>query len=417
MHLAFSSKSYLERGAQDPNKNHPPVELERAGSEEVPTQNKKVDADKSTSNGLGATINHGKSTTQLINASIKRKLPNDTIFYNKPFVYNESERNVRDLVVSPFTKRIKDYEMPDGLKVPSNLKSYDGLLDPDDHLMMFMGTMDVHKLPEPAWCRIFNITLCGAARFWYDNLSPESIDDKQNDAHQKRSTSKSTTQLINSSKKRKLPNDTIFYNKPFVYNESERNVRDLVASPFTKRIKDYEMPDGLKIPSNLKSYDGLLDPNDHLTMFMGTMDVHILPEPAWCRIFNITLCGAARFWYDNLSPESIDNFHQLWEKFRANFMQQRRFQKTQAEILGIRQKSEESLKDYLARFGKETLHMTDISDVMMIGAFISGLRPGRPFKDLIARPPTSLEDLYIHVNGCIRADEANNVNRLRDMKE
>ncbi|PWA74263.1 histone H3/CENP-A [Artemisia annua] len=142
------------------------------------------------------------------------------------------------------------------------------------------------------------------------------------------------------------------------------------------------MPDGLKVPSNLKSYDGLSDPDDHLTMFIGTMDVHKLPEPAWCRIFNITLCGAARFWYDNLAPDSIDDFYQddfyqLQDKFRANFMQQRRFQKTQAEILGIRQKSKESLKDYLARFGKETLHMKDRSDGMMIGAFISGLRPAR----------------------------------------
>lgn len=296
MYLAFSSKSYPKRGAQDPNNNHPLVELQRAGSKEVPTKNKKVDADKSTS----------------------------------------SER--------PLKKNYGD------------------------------------------------IVLKG---------------------QKEQRTSKSTTPLINASLKRKLANDTIF-NETFLYNESERSVRDLVASPFTKRIRDYEMPDGLKVPSNLKSYDGLSDPDDHLTMFMGTMDVHKLPEPAWCRIFNITLCGAARFWYDNLSPESIDGFHQLREKFRANFMQQRRFQKTQAEILGIRQKSEESLKEYLARFGKETLHMTDRSDAMMIGAFISGLRPGRLFKDLIARPPMSLEDLYIQVNGCIRADEANNANRLRD---
>ncbi|GJZ59911.1 hypothetical protein Tco_0615727 [Tanacetum coccineum] len=99
---AFSSKSYLERGAQDPNKNHPPVELERAGSEEVPTQNKKVDAEKRTSGERPLKKNYGdiilegqterrtsKSTTQLINASINRKLPNDTIFYNKPFEWKE----------------------------------------------------------------------------------------------------------------------------------------------------------------------------------------------------------------------------------------------------------------------------------------------------------------------------------------
>ncbi|GJX97851.1 hypothetical protein Tco_0353649 [Tanacetum coccineum] len=37
----------------------------------------------------------------------------------------------------------------DGLKVPANLKTYDGMSYPDDHLTVFMGTMDVHKLPEP----------------------------------------------------------------------------------------------------------------------------------------------------------------------------------------------------------------------------------------------------------------------------
>ncbi|GKC23328.1 hypothetical protein Tco_1025478 [Tanacetum coccineum] len=42
---------------------------------------------------------------------------------------------------------------------------YDGLSDPDDHLTVFMGTMDVHKLPEPAWCRFFHIMLSGFARF------------------------------------------------------------------------------------------------------------------------------------------------------------------------------------------------------------------------------------------------------------
>ncbi|GKD88498.1 hypothetical protein Tco_1364005 [Tanacetum coccineum] len=51
--------------------------------------------------------------------------------------------------------------------------------------------------------------------------------------------------------------------------------------------------------------------------------------------------------------------------------------KFKAEILGIRQRSDESLRDYLGSFGKETLHMTDRPDGMMTGDFISKLRPGR----------------------------------------
>ncbi|GJX61691.1 gag protein [Tanacetum coccineum] len=130
----------------------------------------------------------------------------------------------------------------------------------------------------------------------------------------------------------------------------------------------------------------LTDPDDHLTVFMGTMNVNKLPKPAWCRFFHITLCGAARFW----------------------------FQKTQAEILGIQQRPDESLKEYVARFSKETLHMADRSDIMVSRAFISGLRPGRLFKDLIAKPPTSLEDLFTQTPNFIRAKHANNENCLRE---
>lgn len=87
------------------------------------------------------------------------------MFYQETFVFTKLEKDVRDLVASPFTKRMRDYVMPDRLKVPANLRTYDGLSNPDDHLTVFMGTMDVHKLPEPAWCRFFHITLCGAVRF------------------------------------------------------------------------------------------------------------------------------------------------------------------------------------------------------------------------------------------------------------
>nr|GEY05087.1 reverse transcriptase domain-containing protein [Tanacetum cinerariifolium] len=62
------------------------------------------------------------------------------------------------------------------------------------------------------------------------------------------------------------------------------------------------------------------------------------------------------------------------------------------------------------------LHMTDRSDGIMTGAFISGLRPGRFFKDLIARPPASMEDLFTQAHNFIITDEANMENRLRDSK-
>ncbi|GJU92858.1 reverse transcriptase domain-containing protein [Tanacetum coccineum] len=154
------------------------------------------------------------------------------------------------------------------------------------------------------------------------------VESDNNDPSKNRGTI-GATPLTNTVKGKQAVNND-FYHEPFIFREPEKDVRDLIASPFTKRIRDYDMPDGINVPTNLRAYDGTTDPDDHLTVFMGTMDVHKLPEPAWCRFFHITLCGAARFWYDNLAPGSIDGFHQLRDKFRANFLQQRRFQKTQA---------------------------------------------------------------------------------------
>ncbi|GJR66280.1 gag protein [Tanacetum coccineum] len=73
------------------------------------------------------------------------------------------------------------------------------------------------------------------------------------------------------------------------------------------------------------------------------------------------LSGVARFW----SKPCYGKYNWLYKQ-RDTFFEpiytNRRFQKTQAGILRIRQHSNESLRDYLGRFGKETLYMTDHLD-------------------------------------------------------
>ncbi|GJY48055.1 hypothetical protein Tco_0438011 [Tanacetum coccineum] len=101
--------------------------------------------------------------------------------------------------------------------------------------------------------------------------------------------------------------------------------------------------------------------------------------------------------FENASGDPVKQFIvQNFEQINAMQISYNRedSKKIRRKFLGIRQCSDESLKDYLSGFRKETLHMTDRSDGMMIRAFISRLRRGRLFKDLIARPPKSMEDLF-----------------------
>nr|GEV14461.1 hypothetical protein [Tanacetum cinerariifolium] len=110
--------------------------------------------------------------------------------------------------------------------------------------------------------------------------------------------------------------------------------------------------------------------------------VHGNYERSQATRFHITLSGPAWFWYDNLLPGSINGFHELRDKFRENFLQQRRFQK---------KKKPKSLEFY-------------------------NIQTRRFFKDLTARPSVSMEDLFTQAHNFIRVDEANTENRPRDGK-
>nr|GEV34938.1 hypothetical protein [Tanacetum cinerariifolium] len=46
--------------------------------------------------------------------------------------------------------------------------------------------------------------------------------------------------------------------------------------------------------------------------------------PTWCHMFNSTLTGSTRVWFDDLPPESMNSYDDLKEAFLANFLQQKK---------------------------------------------------------------------------------------------
>nr|GEY18763.1 hypothetical protein [Tanacetum cinerariifolium] len=72
--------------------------------------------------------------------------------------------------------------------------------------------------------------------------------------------------------------------------------------------------------------------------------------PTWCHIFNSTLIGAARVWFDELPPESIYTYKEIKAAFLAYFMQQKKYVKDPIEIHNIKQKDGETIEDFTERF-------------------------------------------------------------------
>ncbi|GJY56804.1 reverse transcriptase domain-containing protein [Tanacetum coccineum] len=89
------------------------------------------------------------------------------------------------------------------------------------------------------------------------------------------------------------------------------------------------------MPNNVKTYDGTGDLEDHVKNFQAAARVERCAMPTWCHMFNSTIIGAARVWFDELPSESIDGYKDLKAAFLAYFMQQNKRMKGAPECMRI----------------------------------------------------------------------------------
>ncbi|GJV57826.1 reverse transcriptase domain-containing protein [Tanacetum coccineum] len=92
------------------------------------------------------------------------------------------------------------------------------------------------------------------------------------------------------------------------------------TDPFTPRIRYFDFPK-TRMPSHIKTYDGSEDPEDHLNIFQPAAKTERWAMPTWCHMFNYTLTGNARVWFDDLPKETIDSYDDLKKAFLENYLQ------------------------------------------------------------------------------------------------
>ncbi|GJQ94067.1 hypothetical protein Tco_0005206 [Tanacetum coccineum] len=90
--------------------------------------------------------------------------------------------------------------------------------------------------------------------------------------------------------------------------------------PFTPRIRYFDFSK-TRMPNHIKTYDGSEDPEDHLKIFQAAAKTERWVMPTWCHMFNSTLTGNVRVWFDDLPAESIDSYDDLKKAFLKNYLQ------------------------------------------------------------------------------------------------
>ncbi|GJR93005.1 reverse transcriptase domain-containing protein [Tanacetum coccineum] len=94
-------------------------------------------------------------------------------------------------------------------------------------------------------------------------------------------------------------------------------------------------------------------PEDHLKIFQTTAKTERWAMPTWCHMFNSTLTGNARVWFDDLPSESIDSYDDLKKAFLENYLQQKKCIKDPIELHNIKQQDGESTEDFVRRYKLE----------------------------------------------------------------
>ncbi|GJY73190.1 reverse transcriptase domain-containing protein [Tanacetum coccineum] len=186
----------------------------------------------------------------------------------------------------------------------------------------------------------------------YQSSRSRGIESASEKHHNKRVSSHKTEALSESegsavghwksrSKKQRSSIEDDDLSQPWVCEETD---------PFTPRICYFDLPKRTRMPSHVKRYDGSEDPEDHLKIFQAAAKVERWAMPTWCHMFNSTLTGSVRVWFDYLPPEFVDSYDDLKEAFLANFRQHKKCIKDPIEIHHIKQREGESMEDFMRRF-------------------------------------------------------------------
>ncbi|GJW53641.1 reverse transcriptase domain-containing protein [Tanacetum coccineum] len=164
------------------------------------------------------------------------------------------------------------------------------------------------------------------------------------------------------------------------YHSSRRDTKSSYQSSRSRAIKSASKKHHNKRTSSrrmeafhIKTYDGSEDPEDHLKIFQAAAKTERWAMPTWCHMFNSTLTGNARVWFDDLPQESINSYDDLKKAFLENYLQQKKCIKDLVEIHNIKQRVGESTEESMRRYKLECKDMKEAPECMKITEFMHGI--------------------------------------------
>ncbi|VFQ98421.1 unnamed protein product [Cuscuta campestris] len=159
-----------------------------------------------------------------------------------------------------------------------------------------------------------------------------------------------------------------------------------LRSPFSERILRAPLPSSFQMPP-IPRYDGTTDPQEHFNRYQTLMNVVTFSEEVLCRSFPATLDGVASEWFNELPEGKIDSWEDLARRFLVHFAGNRKKKLHFSHLLSVRQRPDEPLREFLARWKLETTRVYGADDKTRLSTFHLVLRSGDFSKRLALEKP------------------------------
>jgi hypothetical protein len=150
---------------------------------------------------------------------------------------------------------------------------------------------------------------------------------------------------------------------------------DLISSsPFSDKIEQAKLPERFTAP-RLEIYNGRTDPVAHIDHYHHRMALWRYKDSLMCRIFPSSLGEVALRWFNQLERGTIGSWSQMAEVFVGRFITNSWRSRGLDTLMVIRLGSNESLKDYSARFWETYNDIDGCAEDTALQAFKLGLPP------------------------------------------
>jgi hypothetical protein len=133
-------------------------------------------------------------------------------------------------------------------------------------------------------------------------------------------------------------------------------------------LRDVQWPAKFKA-GHIDQYDGTSNPEEFIQVYQTIIEAAGGDDRVKANFLHTALTGAARSWLINLPEASIQSWDQLCAMFIGNFQGTYERPCTAETLKTIKQRHDESFRDYVKRFCNARNAILHIQDIEIINAF------------------------------------------------